>query len=651
MTVLEYIRIGCAVPHVQVGNPAGNVKEICSYMEKARDKNVDVLVFPELAVTGYSCGDLFFQNTLLQETAYGMEKLAACSAQCPSLTAAVGLPVEVDGQLFNCAAVFSAGRLEGIAVKTFLPNYNEFSERRWFSPADQLTRDTVDSRELGLSDSYPVPIGRDLLFEIGEGTKVGVEICEDLWTPVPPSALLAMQGVEVILNLSASNEVVGKRKLRRDLVTHQSASGICVYAYCSAGSRESGQDLIFSGHSMVAAHGMLLAENENQADSGYLLVQDADLGMVRADRRKNKTFQEGLTAYGFSRTFRTVRCSDLPLRSTGHLFPLRQLPFVPEEQESRLHRCREIFGIQVSGLKRRLEQLGCNLVIGISGGLDSTLALLVAAEAMHRCGRPMTDIYGVTMPCFGTSDRTYRNALELMRVLGISEKEISIREAMELHFRDIGHDIRITDGTYENAQARERTQVLMDYASRVGGIVVGTGDLSELALGWCTYNGDHMSMYGVNASVPKTLIRWMIEAIAEEADFTAAKEVLRDILDTPISPELLPPEENGAIRQQTEEIVGPYALHDFYLFYMLRYGFSPTKIYIMACRAFSGEYTPAEIKKWLCAFYRRFFSQQFKRNCLPDGIKVGSVALGSRSDWRMPSDACADIWLKEAEAL
>ena len=463
--------------------------------------------------------------------------------------------------------------------------------------------------------------------------------------------MMRLGGAEVILNLSASNEAVGKRAYRQTLVTHQSAVCSCVYALCSAGSTESTQDLVMSGHSLIAQDGKLIAENKDLIASDYLLEQDVDLGTVRARRRHNTSIRDAISIYSQVQPMRRIDCGHPSLRSDGTLYKYEKMPFVPEDPTSLANRCEEVFRIQVAGLKQRLATIGTNAVLGISGGLDSTLALLVAVQAMKELGRPATDVYGVTMPCFGTSDRTYQNAWELMKKLGISTKEISVKNAVTGHFVDIGHDLSQHNGTYENAQARERTQVLMDYASVVGGIVVGTGDLSELALGWCTYNGDHMSMYSVNASVPKTLIGHLILHIAQKEGFTQAADVLKDIVDTPISPELLPPDEKGKISQQTEDLVGPYALHDFFLYYVVRLGYAPKKIYTLACRAFADQYDAATIKKWLTVFYRRFFSQQFKRNCLPDGVKVGSVSLSPRGDWRMPSDATAKVWLSELEDL
>ncbi len=649
--MLDYLRIGCAVPPVRVGDAVRNAADICAYLDKAEKAGCDLVIFPEMALTGYTCADLFFQETLLRASRAGLAEIAARTAKMPQLVAAVGLPLALFGQLYNCAAVISGGIVRGIVPKSFIPNYNEFYERRWFSPAEELACDTVQPETLGLSQTMPVPVGSDLLFLLGEGATLGIEICEDLWTPLPPSTRLALGGAEVIANLSASNETIGKRAYRRALVKHQSAACACAYAYCSAGCTESTQDLVFSGHSLIAENGTLATEQTEAITTDYLLVQDVDLGKLRADRRKNKSFSACAFRNAAPDALRRIDCGVDTLRADGTQAKLAKLPFVPASSTGRRERCMEIFQMQVGGLCQRLRTIGANAVVGVSGGLDSTLALLVAVEAMHRLKRPLTDVYGVTMPCFGTTDRTYRNSLTLMRTLGVSTKEINIRDAVTTHFRDIGHDPAVLDGTYENSQARERTQVLMDYASVVHGIVIGTGDLSELALGWCTYNGDHMSMYGVNASIPKTLIRWMIAAIAEMPEFAASREVLTDILDTPISPELLPPDAEGKICQQTEGIVGPYALHDFFLYYMLRFGFPPEKIYALACRAFAGDFDAQTIKKWLREFYRRFFSQQFKRSCLPDGVKVGSVCLSPRGDWRMPSDASGRVWLDAVEKL
>ncbi len=649
--MLDYIRIACAVPPLRVADVEKNTADICAQIAQADEKGCDIVVFPELALTGYTCADLFFQETLLHSSMEGLGKIAQSTAEHPRIVAVVGLPVVLSGQMYNCGAVVSQGTVRGFVPKTYLPNYSEFYEQRWFSSAHDLPEKSVSGASLGLPEQGEIPVGRDLLFRVGDGTILGVEICEDLWSPMPPSTFMSLNGAEVIVNLSASNETVGKREYRRSLVQHQSSICRCVYAFCSSGCTESTQDLVFSGHSMIAESGSVLAENKAYIATDYLLVQDADLGKVRAARRQNKSVRDAVSFYHQVQPMRTVDCKAPALRSDGTLYKINKLPFVPGVKSERLGRCMEIFGIQVAGLKQRLSTIGAGAVVGISGGLDSTLALLVAVEAMRQLGRPVTDVYGVTMPCYGTSDRTYQNAWELMRTLGVTAREINIRNAVSGHFRDIGHDESVHDATYENAQARERTQILMDYAGEVGGIVVGTGDLSELALGWCTYNGDHMSMYGVNASIPKTLIRWMIEALADYPGFAASRGVLLDILDTPISPELLPPDAQGKIAQQTEDIVGPYALHDFFLYHMIRSGYAPAKIYALACRAFQDDFDGETVKKWLKVFYRRFFSQQFKRNCVPDGVKVGSVCLSPRGDWRMPSDASGRLWLAEVENL
>ena len=638
--MLDYIRIACAVPEVQVANVEKNTRDICDFMEKADMQNVDVLVFPELAMTGYSCGDLFLQDALHDAVEEGLVKILECSAAHPHLTAVVGLPVRSGIKLFNCAAVICAGTLAGLVSKSFLADYGESSESRWFSTASEGTAVTLAGTTLFVDSETLYPIA---------DTMLGVEICEDLFAPIAPSAVHALSGAEVILNLAASAETAGKRQMRKNRVLDQSAACKCVYAYVSAGYSESTSDLVYSGHSMIAENGTMLQENSSLTDTGYMLVQDCDLGKIRAERRRNTTFRKSAERYGSDLSDLTPLVTEL--RSDGGLYPLQKLPFIPSTAAERKAYCLDVFQLQVTGLKQRLKTINSNAVIGISGGLDSTLALLVAVEAMRQLDKPLTNVYGVTMPCFGTSDRTYNNSWDLMKKLGIDAKEISIKNAVTLHFQDIGHDMGVHNGTYENSQARERTQILMDYASTVNGIVVGTGDLSELALGWCTYNGDHMSMYGVNGTIPKTLIRWIIEAVAELPTFAVAKNVLMDILNTPISPELLPPDAEGKISQQTEDLVGPYALHDFFLYHILRYGFTPTKIYTMACRAFRDDFEPEIIKKWLRTFYWRFFTQQFKRNCMPDGAKAGPLGLGPRGDWKMPSDASGRIWLAEIEKL
>ncbi len=640
--MLDFIRIACAVPAVKVADVKKNAQDICAYLEKAEEKGADVVLFPELALTGYSCGDLFFQDTLWNAVKAGLREITNTSAKYPALTAVVGLPVRFGSRLYNCAAVIARGEVAGLVPKTHLTA----TERRWFASGADLQDTYLEPGQLGLApsqDYWTVPLEAKQLFCLN-GATLGIEICQDAMVPQPCAAGLALHGAEVILNLSASPELAGKRAYRKELVKHLSASCCCAYAYAAAGCTESTTDLVFSGQSLIAQGGRILAETQDAIASDYMLVQDCDLGRIRADRQREES-------YRLEDSYLETSICGNGLRSDGSLYPLRKLVFVPDTQAARQERCLEVFQLQVAGLKQRLATIGTNAVIGISGGLDSTLALLVAVEAMRQLGRPATDVYGVTMPCFGTSDRTYNNAWELMKTLGISCKEINIREAVSLHFQDIGHDPSVHNATFENAQARERTQILMDYASVVGGIVVGTGDLSELALGWCTYNGDHMSMYSVNATVPKTLIRWIIVAVCEMPAFADAKAVLLDVLDTPISPELLPPDAQGKISQQTEDLVGPYALHDFYLYHMLRYGFTPRKIYTLACRAFEADFDRETLKKWLVNFYRRFFTQQFKRNCVPDGVKVGSVGLGPRGDWDMPSDASMRLWLEEAQAL
>ena len=646
--MLDFIRIACAVPPVKVGDVKKNTEDICSYIEKAEQKRADIILFPELAMTGYTCGDLFFQDELWAAVKEGVRKITACSKEYPAMNIVVGLPVRLNTQLLNCAAVIRNGAVRGIVPKTYLSG----NEARWFAPGDMVKQTAVTLDDAVCRVSGTASLGKNLLFELGDGAVMGVEICEDLLSPLPPSTMLALNGANVIVNLSASSDLVGKRDSWKNAVSHQSSAGKCVYAYVSAGCTESTSDLVYSGQSIIAENGKILCTDKGQPDTDYMIVMDCDFGRVNADRRRDGSFRNTAAKCGYKEYQMEPAMGDRSLRGDGELYPLRKLPFVPSSKQERIARCMEIFQLQITGLKQRLASIGgANAVIGISGGLDSTLALLVAVETMRQSGRSASDVYGVTMPCFGTSDRTYNNSWELMRTLGISSKEINIKDAVTLHFKDIGHDMSVHNATFENSQARERTQILMDYASTVNGIVVGTGDLSELALGWCTYNGDHMSMYGVNGTIPKTLIRWIIEAIAESPDFEASRTVLMDILDTPISPELLPPDAEGKISQQTEDLVGPYALHDFFLYYVLRYGFAPEKIYKLACMAFENDFDQATIKKWLKSFYRRFFTQQFKRNCMPDGVKVGSVGLGPRGDWCMPSDASARIWLDEVEML
>ena len=640
--MLEYIRIACAVPAVRVADVKRNTEDICRFITDADAANADIVIFPELAMTGFTCADLFFQNSLHISVRECLKKILECSLAHPNITAIVGLPVPVQDKLINGAAVISAGVVKGIIPKTYIPNYGESNEMRWFASGnDLLMNGRVDVPGYG-------PVDSKLLFDLGDGAILGVELCEDLFSPLPISTLLALNGATVIVSPSASHETLGKRQLRRQSVLHQSEACRCIYAFCSAGCTESTADLVYSGHSMFAENGRILLENENYPDSDYMLIQDCDLGKVIWERRKNSSFREAVSTYS-DPDFVTIKLGE-QLRSDGSLYPTTKSPFLPDVQYKK-DACIEAFRFQAAGLRQRLSILNTNAVIGVSGGLDSTLALLVAVQAMKQLGRPTSDIYCVTMPCFGTSDRTYRNAWTLMEKLGVNAREISIRQAVTQHFKDIGHDASLHNGTYENSQARERTQILMDYASVVNGIVIGTGDLSESALGWCTFNGDHMSMYSVNGSIPKTMIPEIIEAVMEMEAFAPAKDVLQDILNTPISPELLPPDAQGKISQQTEDLVGPYILHDFFLYHMLKFGFTPTKIYALACRAFQQEFDQNTIKKWLKVFYRRFFTQQFKRNCAPDGAKAGPISFSPRGDWQMPSDASGRIWLDELERL
>mgnify|MGYP004647654505 FL=1 len=644
--MFDFIRIACAVPEVEVGDTELNTQKIIEYIDI--NKDADAIVFPELCVTGYTCADLFFQKTLTDGAKKGIAEIVKATENCNSLVA-VGAPLLIGGQLYNCAVVMSCGRVNGIAVKTFIPTYNEYYEKRWFCSAADLKCGSIGSDELGLDEKYDIPVGNNLIFNCS-GVKLGVEICEDLWAPLPPSTLLSLAGAEVILNLSASNETIMKRKYRTELAAQQSARCLCAYAYASAGMTESTTDLIFSGHSLICENGAVLAQNDRLIDGGYSLKHDVDLGKIRADRAENKTFADSASIYLDSRDYVEVK-TDGNVECDGRLYEVKKLPFVPSDKKDRIERCMDIFRMQVAGLSKRASKVGGKMVLGVSGGLDSTLALLVCAETARQLGRDPSDVIAITLPCFGTTKRTHSNAWELMKTLGVHSMEIDIKEACTLHCRDIGHPTDKFDVTYENIQARERTQVLMDYACKVGGFVVGTGDLSELALGWCTYNADHMSMYGVNCGVPKTLVRWMIAALIDYNIFPDSTPVLEDIIDTPISPELLPPDENGNIQQETEEIIGPYALHDFFLYYLLRFGFSPSKIYFLAQKAFKEDFDSETILKWLKVFYRRFFTQQFKRSCLPDGVKIGSVCLSPRGDWRMPSDASYGIWLREIEEL
>lgn len=635
-----YVRVEVVTPDIKVADCIFNTEQICSRIDKAYDAQVSVIVFPEMCITGYTCNDLFLQDTLLSDAQKSLATITEYTKGKNMLTV-VGLPFEYCNKLYNVAAVIKDGVILGLVPKKYIPNYNEFYERRQFTEGfDKAVKVCVAGQQ-----TY---MGSRILFRCSDFEKlvVGVEICEDLWTPLPPSVSHAMNGATLIVNPSASNETVGKEDYRRSLVTGQSARLVCAYAYASSGDGESTQDIVFGGHDIIAENGTLLAETSLFANDS--VINDIDFDRINSERRRMSTF----TSATDNDEYTVV---DFSLAGTEYTSLVRFIdphPFVPENEATRNKRCEAILSIQAMGLKKRLAHIGCkNVVIGISGGLDSTLALLVAVRAYGLLGLDMSGIHAVTMPGFGTTDRTYDNAVKMIKSLGCTFHEISIRESVTRHFEDIGHDINVHDVTYENGQARERTQILMDIANKVNGIVIGTGDMSELALGWATYNGDHMSMYGVNASVPKTLVRHLVRYYAEVlADSTLAK-VLYDVLDTPVSPELLPPDENGQIEQKTEDLVGPYELHDFFMYYILRFGIHPAKLYRIACAAFRPDYSEETILKWLKTFYRRFFAQHFKRSCLPDGPKVGTVAVSPRGDLRMPSDACARIWLKELDEL
>ena len=638
------VRVAAAVPHLHLGNVKRNVEEHLAKLREAAEKHASLVVFPELSLTGYTCGDLFFQQTLLHDVEEGLQ--AIISEMPGGMVAVVGAPIRAEGCLYNCAVVVSRQGIQGVIPKTYLPNNNEFYEKRWFHApaAGQHVRCHVCGGEWTLS-AEPV------VLESSDGVRIGVELCEDLWSPLPPSTLLSLGGAEIIVNLSASNELIAKREYRQELVRQQSARCLCGYVYVSAGNGESTSDLVFSGHSMISCCGSTLRENSGYIDDDYLITADIDVERIRADRMKQQSFGDCAARMAVKTNGELLEESLLLPDSVAPDYRVPKHPFIPSDRAARQARCSQIFDMQAHALARRMAITGNKVVVGISGGLDSTLALLAACKAVDLLGLPRTNILGVTMPCFGTTDWTYQSALELMRTLGVSQKEVPIHEAVRLHFRDIGHDEHDHSVTYENAQARERTQVLMDLANRFGGIVLGTGDLSEIALGWCTYNADHMSMYGVNSGVPKTLVRWVIQTASEREEFEQSRAVLQRILDTPISPELLPPDEKGNIAQQTEDLVGPYALHDFFLYYAVRFGYRPQKVYELCCMAFAEDFDRATILKWLKNFYRRFFTQQFKRNCMPDGVKIGSIALSPRGDWRMPSDAQSAAWLRECEEI
>lgn len=631
-----FVKAAAVTPKIKVADTKYNAELILDMMKESTRQGAKIVVFPELCLTGYTCQDLFLQERLLQGAKDALMKLVKESASLDAIFF-VGLPFEILGKLYNVAAVFSHGEVLGLVPKSYLPNYNEFYEARHFVSGAELATEVV------LPDGSCVPADRDLLFVCEQMPKlrIGVELCEDLWTPNPPSISHALAGASVLVNLSASNELTGKDSYRRELVSGQSARLLAAYIYASAGEGESTQDLVFSGHNIIAENGQILAESKRFGHG--ILYSEIDVERLCAQRRRMTTFVTEDQTH-------TEILFSLKIEETKLTRFIDPAPFVPTDRQNREKRCDEILMIQAMGLKKRLEHTGANAVVGISGGLDSTLALLVTVRAFDLCGRDHKGITAVTMPGFGTTDRTYDNAVKLIQSLGTEFVEVDICQSVNVHFSDIGQDPSVHDVTYENSQARERTQILMDIANKKNALVIGTGDLSELALGWATYNGDHMSMYAVNASVPKTLVRHLVRYYADTCEDKQLSDTLYDVLDTPVSPELLPPED-GKISQKTEDLVGPYELHDFFLYYMLRQGFSPAKIYRLAKIAFAGTYEDAFILKWLKTFCRRFFAQQFKRSCLPDGPKVGSVAVSPRGDLRMPSDACATLWMEELNTI
>ena len=631
-----FVKVAAATPDIRVADVEFNTQNIINAMEEAQKNGAKILVFPELCVTGYTCSDLFDHSVLLKASRKALLEIAE-NTNDKDMLVFVGAPLEVNGKLYNVAAAMNQGEIIGFTTKTFLPNYGEFYEMRQFTQGPQTVREIT-------FEGKKIPFGPQILFQ-AEGMEelvVAAEICEDVWSPVPPSIQAALEGATVIVNCSASDETIGKDTYRRALISGQSARLISGYIYANAGEGESTTDLVFGGHNIIAENGTILKESSRYVNE--IIYSEIDLQRIIGERRKNTTFQP-LDEETLVRVPFTIEETKTFLTRT---FPKK--PFVPSDEQTRAQRCEEILTIQAMGLKKRLAHTNARTaVVGISGGLDSTLALLVTARAFDMLGRDKKDIIAVTMPCFGTTDRTYQNACEMSKKVGATLIEVPIADAVNIHFRDIGHDPEDHSVTYENCQARERTQVLMDIANKTWGMVIGTGDLSELALGWATYNGDHMSMYGVNAPVPKTLVRHLVKYAADDTKDEALKNVLYDVLDTPVSPELLPPKD-GDIAQKTEDLVGPYELHDFFLYFMLRFGYEPSKIFRIACMTFDGEYDKETIFKWLETFCRRFFSQQFKRSCLPDGPKVGTVALSPRGDWRMPSDACVAVWMKDLEA-
>lgn len=636
-----FVRVAAAVPAVKVADCMSNAQACLNLINEALTRDVQIICFPELNITGYTCADLFHSRLLTGNAEKALEWLLQQTAEM-DIVSIIGLPVRCGSSLFNAAVVINKGRIIAATAKTYLPNYNEFYEKRWFASIAEAQNNTLTLC------SQTVTFERNIVFD-GGCASFSIEICEDLWTPVPPSSTEALAGAHIIFNLSASNELLGKNRYLRSSIEQQSARCIAGYVYASCGFGESSTDLYFAGNGYIAENGRIIAESERFSFDRQLVISDIDVEKLSADREKNSTFMMGV-GYAGGGDYTIQKISLPEYRSDTLMREVDAHPFVPASDLHIRENCQEIFNIQIGGLANRLTHINCErVVVGISGGLDSTLALLVAAKTFDKLKTPRKNIIGITMPGFGTTDRTYRNAVDMMKALGVEIREISIRNACRLHFSDIGHNDTVHDSTYENSQARERTQILMDIANQENAIVIGTGDLSELALGWCTYNGDHMSMYGVNAGVPKTLVKYLVKYIADYEVDGSVKPFLYDVIDTPISPELLPADENGNIAQKTEDLVGPYELHDFFLFHTLRNGFTPRKILFLANIAFRGVYDEAFIQKWLKVFVKRFFTQQFKRSCMPDGPKVGSVALSPRGDWRMPSDACYSEWLNDCQ--
>lgn len=644
-----FVKTACASPRLKVADCNFNSEQIICAAKDAAKNGASVIVFPELSITGYTCGDLFFQRTLQNASEVQLKRIISETAKLDSVIF-VGLPVPRAEGIYNCAAAIKGGELLALFAKSYLPNYGEFYERRHFTPFQQ----NMNTQFIDFAGFEEVPFGTDILIqdEKDSAITIGCELCEDLWVPVPPSSRHILAGATIIANLSGGNEIIGKADYRRSLVKSHSARSLCAYLYANAGLDESTQDMVFAGHNLISENGTLLAESS--LFSSETIYADIDVERLCQERRRTTSFGFSANNNTFNSNYVIVQIKMNVEKAAGEFSRyVDPHPFVPSDKDKRTQRCLEVITLQAQGLAKRLRHINCqSAVIGLSGGLDSTLAILITCRAFDLCGIERSKVTAITMPCFGTTDRTYNNACSLAKECGATLKEVPIADAVLQHFADLGHDESLHDVTYENCQARERTQVLMDYANKTNGIVIGTGDLSELALGWCTYNGDHMSMYGVNSSIPKTLVRYLVQWFAEASEDAKNEKlasVLKDILDTPVSPELLPPKE-GVISQVTEDLVGPYELHDFYLYYLLRFGFSPAKIYFLAQNA-NLPYGKDVILKWLKIFYRRFFTQQFKRSCMPDGAKVGTINLSPRGDWRMPSDAVYSAWNEELETL